>query len=407
MSKELKFPEGFLWGASSASHQVEGNNKNDWSEWEKSNHRINKLHSEGLAEKYGIENYISDKATDHYNLYKEDFTIAKELGHNATRISIEWSRIEPEEGVFNEEEINHYKEVVKTLRLLNMEPFVTLWHWPMPLWLSKQGGWESKKTISYFKRYADKISKALGEDVKFWLTINEPEVYPPLSYLYDVWPPQKKNPISFLKVSWNLIKAHNEVYKIIKKNDPDSKISIAFNLESYEAVTLLDKFLVPIYSFVRNKVLINLTKKSLDFIGLNYYFHSRIYFGLKKNITEKKSDFGWDLHPEKIYDILMLLKKYNKPIYITENGLADADDVHREWFIIEVLTAIHKAISHGADVRGYLHWSLTDNFEWASGYWPRFGLVHINYETLERTIRPSARFYEKICKNNTLFSEDN
>lgn len=140
MKKQINFPENFLWGGATASHQVEGNNFNDWSEWEKSEKRIKFLHSKRLVEKYGLENFISGRTADHYNRFQEDFKITKELGHNATRFSIEWSRIEPEEGHFNEKEIEHYKKVITTLRELGIEPFVSLWHWPIPIWLRDKGG---------------------------------------------------------------------------------------------------------------------------------------------------------------------------------------------------------------------------------------------------------------------------
>ena len=406
MKKILKFPEGFLWGASSASHQVEGNTVNDWTEWEKSHERVEDLHRQGLVHTHGLENFITNDGADHYNMFREDFRLAKGLGHNATRISIEWSRIELREGVFDEKEIAHYKEVISTLRELGLEPFVTLWHWPIPLWLRDKGGWESKEVVFYFKRYAEKVVSAFGKDVTFWLTLNEPEVYSPMSYLSGIWPPQKKNPLSFLKVLVHLIKAHNETYPIIKKINPESKVSIAFNLESFEAVNFVDRFFVKIYSWFRNEVLIWKTKKNLDFIGLNYYFHSRVHFGMKRNKAEKFSDLNWHLRPEKIYDMLMVLKKYNKPVYITENGLADSTDKHRWWFIHESVRAIHKSIEEGVDVKGYLHWSLTDNFEWHHGFWPRFGLIKIDYKTLKREIRPSARYYEKICKTNTIEVEE-
>ncbi|MDP1538509.1 MAG: family 1 glycosylhydrolase, partial [bacterium] len=197
---QINFPENFLWGAATASHQVEGNNHNDWSEWEKSQKRIDYLQFGGLIEKHGLENFISNRACDHYNRFEEDFKIAKGLGHNATRFSIEWSRIEPEEGKFNEREIEHYKKVVTTLKEIGIEPFVSIWHWPIPIWLRDKGGWQCKKMPDYFARYSEKISSALGENVKFWITLNEPEIYSYYSYLKGLWPPQKRNLFAYLFV---------------------------------------------------------------------------------------------------------------------------------------------------------------------------------------------------------------
>lgn len=399
---KISFPKNFFWGGATASHQVEGNNHNDWSEWEKSEKRIDFLRSEGLSEKYGLENFISGRAADHYNRFQEDFKIAKELGHNATRFSIEWSRIEPEEGCFNEEEIEHYREVIAVLRELEIEPFVTIWHWPIPIWLRDKGGWQCGKTPDYFARYAEKISAALGESVKFWITINEPEVYAGSSYLTGAWPPQKRNPFVYLKVLRNLIKAHRKAYKVIKKSNQAAQVGIAKHNIYFEAYRgkLINRFLKKIADWWWNFYFLNQINDCQDFIGLNHYFHNRINYGFNKNDNKKVSDMGWELYPQAIYYVLRDLKRYKKPIYITENGLADAKDEKRGWFVFESLKNISKAIDDGADVRGYLHWSLMDNFEWGEGFWPRFGLLEIDYKTLKRTIRPSARFYRDVCMAN-------
>ena len=400
--KQINFPKDFFWGAATASHQVEGNNHNDWSEWEKSERRIKFLQSKRLIEKYGLENFISARAADHYNNFQEDFKIAKELGHNATRFSIEWSRIEPEEGHFNEREIEHYKKVIATLKELKIEPFVSIWHWPIPIWLRNKGGWQYKKISDYFARYAEKISTAFGKDVKFWITLNEPEIYASNSYFNGVWPPQKRNLIAYLNVLHNLIKSHRKAYEVIKKINPNAKIGIAKNNIYFEAYQnkIINRLLKKFIDWWWNFYFLNRIKNYQDFIGLNHYFHNRINYGFNKNENKKTSDMGWELYPEAIYYVLKDLKCYNKPIYITENGLADANDKKRGWFIFESLKNVSKAIDEGVDVRGYLHWSLMDNFEWDKGFWPRFGLLEIDYKSLERKIRPSAKFYRDICVAN-------
>lgn len=398
----INFPKNFFWGAATSSHQVEGNNHNDWTEWEKSEKRINFLRSNGLIEKYGLENYISGKAADHYNRFQDDFKIAKELGHNATRFSIEWSRIEPEEGKFNEKEIEHYKKVVATLKELKIEPFVSLWHWPIPIWLRDKGGWENKKISDYFARYSEKLVIALGKDVQFWITLNEPEIYANNSYLEGIWPPQKKNLFAYLRVLHNLIKAHRKAYESIKKINPNVQIGIAKNNVYFEAYQnkLINRLLKKFINWWWNFYFLNRIRNYQDFIGLNHYFHNRINYGFNKNENKKVSDMGWELYPEAIYYVLKDLKQFNKPIYITENGLADSKDEKRWWFIFESLKNISRAINEGVNVKGYLHWSLMDNFEWDKGFWPRFGLLEIDYKTLERKIRPSAKFYRDICIAN-------
>lgn len=403
----ITFPKGFLWGATTASHQVEGNNYNDWSEWEKSSKRTNYLQATGLIDKYGLENFISGRAADHYHRFAEDFKMAKELGHTAARFSLEWSRIEPEEGKFNEKEIDHYQKLIATLRTLKIEPLVTLWHWPIPIWLRNKGGWEQRKTPDYFARYTEKIVSALGSKVKFWVTLNEPEIYSSNSYFVGIWPPQKKNIISCLLVIHNLIEAHRKAYKIIKKLNQNAQIGIAKNNSYFEAYQnrIANRWLKKFIDGCWNFYFLDRIKNCQDFIGLNYYFHYRLNYGFIKNENKKVSDLGGELYPAGIYQVLTDLKRYNKPIYITENGLADAEDKQRSWFIFEILKNVSKAIEEGVDVRGYFHWSLIDNFEWDKGFWPRFGLVEIDYETLERKVRPSANFYRKICKANGI-SED-
>jgi beta-glucosidase len=401
-SQDYIFPKDFYWGAATASHQVEGNNHNDWSEWEKSEKRINDLKKSGLLDKYGLDNFISGRGADHYNKYKEDFKLAKELGHNATRFSIEWSRIEPEEGKFNQKAINHYKDVIKTLKELDIEPFVTLWHWPIPIWLRDKGGLESSKIPKYFVRYAKKVVAVLGEDVKFWITLNEPLVNTSISYVQGIWPPQRKNPFVFLKVNLNLLKSHKLTYTAIKEINPKAQVGIAKHNTyfSTKGNGLINKGIRFLVHFLWNNLWLWCIKNYQDFIGLNHYFHNRIYYGLNKNENKITNDMGWEIYPTSLYHCLKDLEKYNKPVYITENGLADATDEKRTWFIYEMLKNVHKAIEEGVDVKGYLYWSLMDNFEWADGYWPRFGLIEIDYDTLERKPRKSTYFYRDICVHN-------
>ncbi len=421
-NQKLIFPARFYWGSSTSAHQVEGNNHNDWTEWEKEN--AERLAKEA-KKKFGYlqnwpeikeqaqnpQNYISGRACDHYNRYKEDFDIAKSLGHNAHRFSIEWSRIEQEEGKFNEKEIEHYRQVIKALRERGLEPFVTLWHWPVPLWLKNKGGVKSKKFPLYFSNYAKKIVFELRNDVNFWITLNEPEIYASLSYLTGVWPPQRKNLFSYLRVIKNLIKAHKQIYKIIKKIQLDAQVGIAKNNVYFEAYQnkLINRLLKKIIDWWWNFYFLNRIKKYHDFIGLNHYFYNLIKnFKFNQNENREVSDLGWEIYPEGIYFVLKDLRKYSKPIYIMENGLADAKDENREWFIKESLKNIHRAIQESVDVRGYFYWSLFDNFEWDKGFWPRFGLVEIDYsakggsasggKTMKRKIRKSALEYAKIIK---------
>ena len=408
----LKFPKNFYWGAATSSHQIEGGNDNDWAKWERDNagrlakeagERWQEWQQKKFPEMFDAQNYISGRACDHYNRYEEDFDIAKSLGHNAHRFSVEWSRIEPEEGKFDEKEIEHYRKVINALRERGIEPFVTLWHWTLPVWLSEKGGVACREFPMFFERYAEKLAGSLGNSVKFWLTINEPEIYALNSYYRGRWTPQKKRIFSFYRAMRNLIKAHRRAYKKIKNSSPYSFVGIVCNLSDFKTAEGFINAILKIFSErYWNHYFLRHVKNQIDCIGLNFYFHNKIDYGLNKNKNEVISDVGWDLHPEGIGNVLRGLKRYNKPIYITESGLADKEDKNREWFIKETLNAILIALSADVDVRGYFHWSLLDNFEWDSGFWPRFGLVEVDYKTMKRKIRPSALAYKKIIENNSL-----
>lgn len=413
--KKLKFPEGFLWGASTSAHQVEGNTCNDWTQWEKDNaealvkkasKKFKPWQQEKFPEMLEKENYISGKACDHYNRYEEDFDLAKEGGHNAHRFSIEWSRIEPEEGKFDEKEIEHYRNVLKSLRERNIEPFVTLWHWTEPVWFGEYGGWGNKKSKEYFLRFVEKVVGEYRDLVKFWIVVNEPNVGLGFGYLTGAQPPAKKNVITFLKAYFNLLAAYKSSYTLIHQIDNNANVGLAHSYYVYEAELFkpLDKLIAIIPTYFSNYF----AKKARgfeDFIGCNYYTRLFISPAMFKDLPEnKRNDLGWEIYPHGIYKVLKGLKKHNLPVYITENGIADADDQKRGSFIRDHLLEIRNAIDDGVDVKGYLHWSLLDNYEFPEvrGFWPRFGLIEIDYRTLERKPRQSFYEYAKICKENAV-----
>jgi beta-glucosidase len=280
---------------------------------------------------------------------------------------------------------------------------VTLWHWTIPVWFQQKGGWLNKDAPKYFERYVYRLMRSL-ESIHYWITLNEPDdIYAFYAYCVGKYPPQEKSFIKTWRVLKNLILAHKKAYKIIHQNNSEAMVGFANNtiyFESRGAVAKIIKIFADAYwnfYFLRKTLAYN------DFIGCNYYHHN-VLKGLKVNQNENRdvSDVGWEIMPKGIYHVLKKLKKYNKPIYITENGLADARDEKRAKFIKDHLRWVHKAIQEGVDVRGYFHWSLLDNFEWDKGFWPRFGLVEIDYKTMERKIRNSALEYKKICVENAL-----
>lgn len=428
-----KFPEGFKWGSATSAHQVEGNNHNDWSEWETSAGRTEQLNSEGK----NPSDFISGKACDSYNRYPEDFDIAKKLNQNIHRFSIEWARIEPEEGRFDEKEMQHYVDIVKALKDRGIEPMVTLWHFTNPVWFAKKGGFINIDSPKYFKRYAGYIAEHLKNQVGLWITFNEATaVYSSFGYLSGIWPPNHRSFMEWRRVNKNIVRSHIEAYKEIKriygddlspvslinKNSPDNmsdKVSessramshnvgvglVENNTYSPGGNNLYQRLVGKIYNYYRNFYFWSKAFPYYDFMGLNYYHIDRRVPGSYKTLPKQDwwmEEMNWEIYPKGIYYVLKQLQRYKRPIYITENGTADSGDTVREKYIKEHLKYVWEAINEGVDVRGYLYWSLLDNFEWAKGYSPKFGLVRVNFETMERHIRPSALEYAKICNTNQL-----
>lgn len=390
------FPKGFLWGAATSAYQIEGGLINDWSEWEKSPRRLADLEALGL----NPTDYQSGLASNSWDNFEADISCLKQINASAYRFSIEWSRVEPKEGKFDEEAIAKYRHFIQRLKEEGIEPFVTLWHWPVPLWIHDLGKWTNSKTIVYFERYAEKLVQAFPE-VTFWLTLNEPNIYAGNSYVRGKWPPQKKNIFLYFKVLKNLTRTHIAAYQAIKKHKPDARVGVVTNNMDFQGKGFFDHLIARGACWWWNRWFLNCIKNYQDIIGVNFYFRNLFIKGKRKNPNEKMSDMGWELYPWGIEAVLKELQRYNKPIYITENGLADEHDVYRTWYIQEVLGSVMKAIQKGADVRGYFYWSLIDNFEWSDGFKPKFGLFSVDRNIWKRTARPSAAVYAEIIKNNT------
>lgn len=362
----------FLYGAATSAHQVEGNNvHNDWWMWERGD----------------TKRHRSGKAVDHYSRFREDLALAASLGHNAHRLSLEWSRIEPNEGKWNQKEIAHYREVLSELKKLGLTSFVTLHHFTNPIWLARKGGWENPETVRLFQRYTEKVAEELGDLIDFWVTINEPVVYAMQSYWRRLWPPQKKSWWAVERVLRNLARGHKQAYDTIHTHFARAQVGVAKHFIAE---------LSPIPDWWFNRRFLNKTRGYHDFLGVNYYFPSKW-----QAWGGEKSDIGWPIYPEGLTDILLSLRSWQLPIYITENGVADARDALRPDFIRDHLRAVEKAQEQGVDVRGYLHWSLLDNFEWHLGFGPKFGLVEVDYETLQRRPRKSAYIFKAIIEQAT------
>ncbi|MHB8611563.1 MAG: glycoside hydrolase family 1 protein [Candidatus Dormibacteraceae bacterium] len=403
------FPDGFLWGTSSAAYQVEGDNRNsDWWEFEQEPGRIANGDS-------------SEIACDHYHRYREDFTLLRELSQNAHRLSIEWSRIEPSQGEFDSRQIRHYRDALGELREQGVQPMVTLHHFTNPLWFIRRGGWTAAGSANAFLPYVRRVVEELGDLVTFWCTINEPNIYAANGWITGEFPPGRRGDLgSTYRVLSNMRRAHEMAYVAIKRRWPDSPVGLSHH-----------KFLfIPASASRRDRVaaqtaqlavdrwpvapgrLRKVVEATSDFIGIAHYHGQCVAFDPRRPQDQfirrfnvpgvPVTEMGWSSDPAWMRSVLNELKGLGKPVYITENGLAAVEDQKRESYLVEVLANVRQAIEDGVDVRGYFHWTNTDNFEWARGYQAHFGLIAVDRVTLERTVKPSGRLYSRIAKANGL-----
>lgn len=417
---DFRFPKNFLWGTSTSSYQIEGNiRNNNW--W---------LFEANIQKKKIKTMHQYPESCLHWEKYKEDIQIMKRIGVNAYRFSLEWSRIQPEENVFDENAIQHYSDIIDELIKNDIKPMVTLHHFTNPIWFEEKGAFLNDEASKLFLNYIEQVIKAFKDRIELWCTFNEPSIYALNGYFTGLYPPGQKNVKIAAKVYGNILRTHSQVYNLIKSISPTSQVGLVLNYIIFEAphpFNIMDviaarylnesindsqlkylqtgefKFFFPL--IVNEKFSTN-HKESFDFIGLNYYTRSFLKFRLNKKkmfevlISESKnghSDLNWEIYPEGLYRALYRIKKFtDKPIYITENGIADALDTKRGKFITDHLNVLIKAIADGYDIRGYFHWTLLDNYEWVDGFDAKFGLVEVNLHTQERKIKESAKIYSEI-----------
>jgi beta-glucosidase len=403
----LVFPSSFLWGASTSSHQIEGGQKNNWTVWEARNadrlaataaDRYSDLPfwKDNAATMSDPATYQSGKAAESFERYEEDLGILEELGMNAYRMSVEWSRLEPVQGQWDMQAFDHYRRVLSAARQRGITPVVTLWHWTTPLWFAEQGDWANPEAPAHFRAFAEKVATELGSEIDMWVTVNEPGVYAAQAYLAGYWPPARRNPLSYLKVIRNLVTGSNMAARAVHENDPESQVGVAQHVIVYTPLrwTPWDVGFSAAMRYIAHDFFLRATIATTDYVGVNFYGEKSVQnMRLVSRSDARRSDLGWELSPEGLGKAIASVRRYGQPIYVTEHGLADAADQNRAWYIRESLKGIAAQVKDGADVRGYLHWSLLDNFEWAEGSWPRFGLVEVDYATGKRSIRPSAYEY--------------
>jgi beta-glucosidase len=398
-------------GAATSSHQVEGGNRhNDW--WE--------------FEQKGLLPFRSEEACRQYELYERDFDLARGGGHNAHRLSIEWSRVEPVEGDWNEEAIAHYLNVVRALKKRDIEPIVTLHHFTNPAWFARRGGWLRRDSPALFARYTDRVAAELSREVRIWVTVNEPTVYAKRSFVKGEWPPQRTGAwLAGARALRNMCRAHVAAYEVLHRHRSDAFVGLAHSATLVHACRperRADRRVAALRDLALNGLVFHFIgarrrrtgtpagSPPLDFVGINYYTRSVVHragWGIgawvgrecEEHVQRGRiSDLGWEIHPEGLTEILERFSSFNLPMMITENGIATDDEELRCDFLQAHLEAVKEAVDRGLDVIGYLHWSLIDNFEWSHGTAPHFGLVGLDYQTQERTPRPAFRLFARVCR---------
>ena len=413
--RKYNFPARFLWGAAVAAHQVEGGLHNQWTVWELENARSLAARSsyqyDDLVswQRVGREarsphNYVSGRGIDHFRRYRDDFKLLKKLELNAFRFSIEWSRVEPEQGEWSVEAIDYYRHYLRSLKSMGIVPIVTLLHFTLPVWFAEMGGFEKRRNIKFFVRFATRIIDELGADLGFVVTINEPTVYMNESYVAGNWPPNKTSKLAAIRVLLNQIRAHKQVYRQSKRSQHARKLklSMAHHIVYFYPgdTSWVSKSSSAIAGYFANNFTISRVRRHSDYLAVNHYMSFRM-FGMRAHNSEllDVSDLGWDIQPECLEFVLEdAWERFRLPILITENGLADGIDEKRVAWLQTTIAAMDKAIKSGVRLIGYLHWSFMDNFEWDKGYWPKFGLVSVDRKTMERTVRPSAEWLAGVIR---------
>jgi beta-glucosidase len=429
MPTPSSFPADFRWGVATSSHQCEGGNTNNWSRWEDTGHTA-------TGERSGL-------ACDWWAHAERDFDLAQRLGLNALRLSLEWSRIEPRPGEWDAAALDRYREMLRGLRARGLEPMVTLHHFTHPLWLEDQGGFLAPDVVERFTAYTTRVIEALGDLCDLWCTINEPNVAAVFGYQLGGFPPGKTgDTVGAVRAQAAMARCHAAAYHAIHVARPDARVGWAHHynmLDPAHARSPLDRLVaglqdaafndffpravqtgraVPPISFFAGDL--RAVKGTCDFVGINQYYRDRVAFDLRRpgelfgrrfaTPGTPRGDQGaattvGEVYPQGIARAARRAAALGVPIYVTENGVADREDRIRPWLLRTAVGAMAEALAAGIDLRGYYHWSLVDNFEWADGWSLRFGLVALDPETQERTPRPSADLYGAIARANGQVAE--
>jgi beta-glucosidase len=388
------FPADFRWGSATAAHQVEGGNVNsDWWDFE---------HDPSSAARES-----SGDGIDQLNRYAEDFALLRSLGHNTHRLSLEWSRIEPAPGEFSRSALSHYRRVLTALADSGLTGFVTLHHFTLPRWFAAQGGWLGPDAIALFARYCERVTAELGDLMPFVCTINEPQMLALHGYLEGYHPPGVTNAILWKRVGRVLLQAHQAAVRAVRGGPGESEIGLAVQLPLL-APARDDEACQAFYRAMRGEI-VDLYLDGLtgpdrgDWLGVQYYRKQWVDPASPTIFADppagsRLTQMGWAVYPDGLRQILHLAGETGLPLYVTENGIATEDDTERIDYLEAHLTAVAQALGEGVDVRGYIHWSAFDNFEWSEGYRPKFGLIAVDRDKdFARIPKPSAYAFGRIA----------
>ncbi|MEI8051360.1 MAG: family 1 glycosylhydrolase [Actinomycetes bacterium] len=387
----LEFPEGFLWGTATAAHQIEGGNVNsDWWEFE---HAPNTV----VAEPSG-------DACDSWNRWSEDLDLVESMGLNAYRFSLEWARIEPEDGEFSMVALDHYKAICADARDRGILPVATFHHFTLPRWVAARGGFEGSDTAARFAEYVGRAANHLGDEIGMACTINEPNIVSMMGYVLGVFPPGVSLDFDRQKVvNDNFVTAHREAVSALRAAPGSYPIGLTLSMAEMVAheggEASRDEF-----REIMEDHFLRATEGD-DFIGVQCY--SRFHFGPNgfqaPEAGARMTPMGYEFWPDCVgATVRRAAEMTGLPVVVTENGISAADDAERIEYVTAALQSLHKAMADGIDVRGYVLWSLLDNFEWAFGYAQQFGLVEVDRSTFKRTPKPSASFYGAVARTGRL-----
>ncbi|MCU1624992.1 MAG: glycosyl hydrolase [Frankiales bacterium] len=395
------FPLDFLWGSATAAHQVEGGNVgNDWWVWEQT------------AGTQAVE--PSAAGIDHLRRYDDDFALLASLGQNAHRFSLEWSRIEPADGVISQEALAHYRQVLESLHRHGLVPVVTLYHKTLPLWFADSGGWLAPDAVDRFGRYAEVVRDALGDLMPYVCTVNEPQIIALFGYLTGTFPPALSDPAAATQVNATLMAAHRRAVQVFRQGPESAKIGTCLQLIPMQPLRPADAADLAATAQLQELV-VDAHLRDLaaggdvgDFVGLQYYTRAYVDAAAPGLLVLSPGDgpttqMGWEVHPDGFGEMLRRLAAVGLPVLVTENGIATADDAERVDFLRAHLAELKSAIDDGVPLLGYLHWSAFDNFEWNHGYAPTFGLIAVDRDDdYRRTPRDSAYLFGEIARTGSL-----